>query len=392
MRILVAISGGVDSAVVAALLKKQGHEVIGVHLKFWSEDFQPSGSEKLPENKCCSLEASEAARSVAATLDIPFYVLNFRKDFKKKVVDYFLKTYGQIKTPNPCVMCNREIKFGKLLTKMKELGCEKIATGHYARVRAGPAHRSLGVGGKLLRGIDTDKDQSYFLSRLTSEKLKHILFPLGAMRKSEVKKLAKKFGFEKIGGKKESQGTCFFAEKEPRNFLLRNLPKKVLKPGKIRTLAGEVVGKHKGLPLYTIGQRRGVELGGMSEPYFVAGFDLKKNELIVTPDHELFTKELKAKNLNWFGLPPKDDTKLLAQIRYRSAAANGNIHLLPPCKKPRSDQIIPLSQRGKRAEQAGGFEKGLAVFNFTTPQRAITPGQIVAFFRYQTCIGSGEIC
>lgn len=354
MKILTAISGGVDSAVVAALLKKQGHEIIGVHLKFWSEDFQPANSDKLPENKCCSLEASEAARSVAEKLEIPFYILNFREDFKNKVVDYFLETYAKNKTPNPCVMCNREIKFGKLLQKMRELGCTKIATGHYARIR----------GKKLMRGIDEEKDQSYFLSRLTSEKLKHILFPLGAMRKSEVRELAQKFGFEKIGGKKESQGTCFFPEKEPRDFLLRNLPKQVLRHGKIRTLDGEVVGEHKGLPLYTVGQRRGVELGGMSEPYFVAGFDLKKNELIVAPDRELFTKSLKAKNLSWSGESPKDGTKMLAQIRYRSPAASGKIFL----KKNRTS------------------------FEFDEPIRAITPGQTIAFYRGQTCLGSGEIC
>ena len=353
-KILVAISGGVDSAVVAALLKKQGYEIIGVHLKFWHENFQPENSDKLPENKCCSLEASEAARSVAEKLKIPFYVLNFREDFKNKVVDYFLATYAKVKTPNPCVMCHREIKFGKLLIKMKELGCEKIATGHYARVR----------NKKLMRGIDTEKDQSYFLSRLTSEKLKHILFPLGGMRKSEVKKLAKKFGFEKIGGKKESQGTCFFPEKEPRDFLLRNLPRKLLQPGKIRTTDGKVVGGHRGLPLYTIGQRRGVELGGMSEPYFVAGFELKKNELIVAPDRELFTKSLKAKNLSWSGESPKDEAKMLAQIRYRSPAASGKIF----------------------------FRKTRAVFEFTQAQRAITPGQTIAFYRGQTCLGNGEIC
>jgi len=365
MKILVALSGGVDSSVVAALLKKRGHEVIGVHLKFWSEGYQPDGA-KLPENKCCSLEASEAARSVAAKLNIPFYVLNFRDDFKNKVVDYFLGTYAKNKTPNPCVVCNREIKFGKLLKKMKELGCEKIATGHYARIR----------GGKLLRGADEEKDQSYFLSRLSSEQLKHVLFPLGGMKKGEVKKLAKQFGFEKIGGKKESQGACFFAEKEPRGFLERNLPKKLLKPGKIRTVEGKVVGEHKGLPLYTIGQRRGVDLGGMAEPFYVAGFDLRKNELIVGEDAKLFTDKLKAKNVSWFGTAPKSNEKLLAQIRYRSPAAEGSIRLLP------------LSQRGKQAKRAGG----LVIFEFTKPQRAITPGQTVAFYHGKTCVGSGEIC
>lgn len=362
MKILVAISGGVDSAVVAALLKKRGHEVIGVHLKFWSESVaNPSDiwgvnstNSKLPENKCCSLEAAEAARSVAAKLDIPFYVLNFREDFKKSVVDYFLTTYGKNKTPNPCIICNRDIKFGKLLKKMRELKCDKLATGHYARIRSN----------KLIRGLDKDKDQSYFLSRLTGEKLKNILFPLGGMQKSEVKKLAKKFGLEKIGGKKESQGTCFFPEKEPREFLLRNLPKQLLRPGNIRTLEGKVVGKHRGLPLYTIGQRRGVELGGMSEPHFVASFDLQKNELIVAPDRDLFAERLKAKNLSWTNKAPKDGERILAQVRYRSAAEPGRVFV----------------------------SKTRVTFEFEKPIRAITPGQTVAFFRGQTCLGSGEIC
>jgi tRNA-uridine 2-sulfurtransferase len=355
LKILTAISGGVDSAVTASLLKKQGHKIIGVHLKFWSENFQPTDSttNKLPENKCCSIAASEAARSVAKQLQIPFYILNFREDFKKKVVDYFLKTYAKNQTPNPCAICNREIKFGKLLQKMHELGCDKVATGHYARIRKG----------KLLRGIDSEKDQSYFLSRLTGEKLKSILFPLGGMQKSEVKKLAKKFGFEKIGSKKESQGTCFFPEKEPREFLKRNLPKKLFRPGNIRILDGKIVGKHHGLPLYTIGQRRGVKLGGMPEPFFVAGFDLKKNELIVSPDRELFSKTLKAKKINWFGEAPAEGSKLLVQIRYRSEAATAQIF----------------------------FKKTFLEVRFDSPQRAITPGQIVAFYIRNTCIGSGEI-
>lgn len=369
-KILIALSGGIDSAVAAALLRKRGHQVVGVHLKFWNENFQPTGSAKVPENKCCSIEALEAARNVAEQLKIPFYVLNFREPFKRKVVDYFLKTYAAIQTPNPCVVCNREIKFGRLLTKMRELGCEKLATGHYARTRAG----------QLLRGVDTEKDQSYFLSNLTSEKLKHILFPIGNYRKAEVRKLAKQFGFTKLGSKKESQGTCFFPEKEPQDFLVRNLPKKLLKPGKIRTLDGKVVGEHKGLPLYTIGQRRGVELGGMSEPYYVAGFDQKKNELIVAPDCELFAKELRVKQLNWIGQAPKPGTKLLAQIRYRSPAVPATI--ISPFRK---GACPPKSRLAGRRRGLGGVE-------FTSPQRAITPGQTVAFYHGQTCLGSGVIC
>ncbi|MFH1375068.1 MAG: tRNA 2-thiouridine(34) synthase MnmA [Patescibacteria group bacterium] len=375
MKILCALSGGIDSAVAAALLCQRGHKVIGVHLKFWMENFEPKQSAKVPENKCCSLEALEVARSTAEKLKIPFYVLNFREPFKRKVVDYFLRTYARSETPNPCVVCNREIKFGRLLTKMRELGCEKLATGHYARVRAG----------QLLRGVDTEKDQSYFLSNLTSAKLKHILFPIGNYKKSAVRKLARKFGLGKLGAKKESQGTCFFPEKEPQDFLARNLPKKLLKPGKIKTRNGEVVGAHRGLPLYTIGQRRGVELGGMAEPYYVAGFDKKKNELFVAPDRELFSKELKVKNFSWIGRPPKSGTKLLAQIRYRSPAVPATISS-PPYKGGLPAEV-PL---GGTKAGLGGICKGVVIF--TSPQRAITPGQTVAFYRGQTCLGSGVIC
>jgi tRNA-uridine 2-sulfurtransferase len=352
LKILTAISGGVDSAVVTALLKKRGHEIIGVHMKFWHEDFQPVGS-KLPENKCCSVSASEAARSVAEKLQIPFYVLNFRDDFKKKVVDYFLKTYEKNKTPNPCAICNREIKFGKLIKKMRELDCDKIATGHYARVR----------GNKFMRGLDTEKDQSYFLSRIASENLKNIIFPLGNMQKSEVREFAKNFGFANINKKKESQGTCFFPEKEPREFLKRNLPKKFLCSGNIRTRDGKIVGEHQGLPLYTIGQRRGVELGGMPEPYFVAGFDMNNNELIVAPDCELFSRTLRAEKLNWFGDVPVDGSRLLVQVRYGSEAASAGIF----------------------------FKKSFLQVVFDVPQRAITAGQVVVFYRGKVCVGSGEI-
>ena len=357
MKILIALSGGIDSSVTAALLKKQGHQLIGIHLKFWNENFQPKG-ESLPENKCCSLSALESARSVAAKLDIPFYVLNFREPFYKHVVKNFLKTYASGETPNPCVICNREIKFGHLVKKMHELGYDKIATGHFARIS------KTGNTYNLQRGKDKAKDQSYFLSNLTQAKLKHTLFPLGNKTKPEVRELAKNFGFEKkLSTKKESQGTCFFPEKEPQNFLMRNLPKSALKSGPIKTLERKTVGQHKGLSLYTIGQRRGVDLGGMSEPYYVAGFDRKNNILLVGPNSQLFNKALKAKNLNWISKSPKSDTKILAQIRYRSPAEPARITL----------------------------KKTIAIVEFTKPQRAITPGQTIAFYEGQTCLGSGII-
>jgi len=338
LKILCAISGGVDSAVAAALLKKRGNEVVGIHLDLFENEHSEA----------------ERAREIAAKLSIPFYILNFREDFKKKVIANFLKNYAANHTPNPCVICNREIKFGKLLAKMRELKCEKLATGHFARIR----------GGKLLRGVDAGKDQSYFLCRLTVEKLSKIIFPIGNLKKSEVKRLAQKFGFANLEAKKESVGVCFLANSGVGEFLLKNLPKKIFRRGKIRTLAGKIVGEHRGLPLYTIGQRRGVELGGMREPFYVAGFDVKKNELLVAPDAELFAEKLRAKNLSWLNSPPRNGERILAQIRYRAPTASGKIF----------------------------FGKTDARFEFDSPQRAITPGQTVAFFRRKTCLGGGEIC
>ncbi|MCK5472217.1 tRNA 2-thiouridine(34) synthase MnmA [Candidatus Gracilibacteria bacterium] len=337
MKILCAISGGVDSAVAAHLLQKRGYEVVGIHLNL----FDGENSE------------AERAREVAAKLKIPFYILNFREDFKKKVIANFLKNYAGNRTPNPCVICNREIKFGKLLTKMRELKCEKLATGHFARIR----------NGRLLRGMDTEKDQSYFLCRLTAAKFSKIIFPLGGLKKNEVKKIAKKIGMENRSEAKESAGICFLTDGGVDEFLLKNLPKKLFRRGKIRALDGKIVGEHRGLPLYTIGQRRGVELGGMHEPFFVASFNSKKNELLVAPNVKLFGKKLRVKNLSWLNSPPRNSEKILAQIRYRSPAASG---------------IIFFGKTGAR-------------FEFDSPQRAIMPGQTVAFFQGKTCLGGGEI-
>lgn len=337
MKILVAISGGVDSAVAASILKSKKHELVAIHLNLFGEK-----------------KEVEAARTVAARLEIPFYVLNFRADFQKKVVANFLENYSKNRTPNPCSICNREIKFGKLFQKMRELKCERLATGHFAKIK----------NDKLLRGVDREKDQSYFLARVAAKKFAKVIFPLGELTKNKVKKVATKTGFRNLATKKSSAGICFLQKTELEKFLVKNLPKKFFKNGKIRTLDGKIVGEHRGLPFFTIGQRRGVELGGMPRPHFVVGFDLKKNEIIVAENEKLFTKKLRAKNLNWLGDPPKNGARILAQIRYRSPAVRGKIL----------------------------FCKNHATFEFDEKVRAITPGQTAAFFRGNVCLGGGEIC
>jgi len=337
VKVLVAISGGVDSAVAAAILKNKKTELIAVHLDLFGRT-----------------DEIEMARAITAKLKIPFYVLNFRKEFKQKVIADFLQNYSKNRTPNPCVICNREIKFGKLFHKMRELKCDRLATGHFART----------YGGKLFRGSDTTKDQSYFLCRLKKEKLRKIIFPLGNLRKSEIKKMATKMEFKKIVEKKESSGICFLEGTEINDFLRKNLSAKIFRPGKIRTSTGKIVGEHHGLPLYTIGQRRGVALGGMPEPFFVSGFNFAKNELIVAPDQELFGKKLIAKKLSWIDKTPKNGERIWAQSRHRASAEPGQIFL----------------------------SKTRATFEFTEPVRAITPGQTVVFFRGSICLGGGEIC
>ncbi|MFH0833993.1 MAG: tRNA 2-thiouridine(34) synthase MnmA [Patescibacteria group bacterium] len=337
MKILVAISGGVDSAVAAALLQKQKHQLIAVHLDLFGRTHEV-----------------EAARAVAAKLGIPFYVLNFRQDFERKVIRNFLANYAQNRTPNPCSICNREIKFGKLLQKMRELGCAKLATGHFAQIK----------NGKLVRGSDAEKDQSYFLSRVPAERFGKILLPLGGMTKAAVKKIAEKIGFAPLAAKKSSAGICFLRGIDLEKFLLENLPKKIFKKGLIRNSDGKIVGEHRGLPFFTIGQRRGVELGGMPRPHFVVGFDRRKNEIVVSEDAELFARKVRVKNLNWLGAPPKNGAQILAQIRYRHPAEPGKIFL------------------GKMR----------TTFEFAEPVRAITPGQTIAFFRKNICLGGGEIC
>ncbi|MBZ9577733.1 tRNA 2-thiouridine(34) synthase MnmA [Patescibacteria group bacterium] len=330
-KVIIAISGGIDSSVAAALLKRDGFDVVGVFMKLW-----PSFDEK-------------RAKRVAKKLGIPFYVFNFEKEFKKRIVDYFLKEYKKGRTPNPCVVCNKEIKFGILLNKALSLEADYVATGHYVRRK----------GNKLLKGKDKEKDQSYFLWQLDQKILGKILFPIGDYTKTEVRELAKKFKLPVLDIP-ESQEICFI-QTTTVDFLKKHLK---LEPGKIIDNKGKVIGQHRGLWFYTIGQRKGIELP--KGPFYVLDKDLKKNVLIITKNKkDLYKKELIAKNVNWVSdKEPKMPLKVKARIRYRHSEVSATI------KKQKNGRIKVVFSRG---------------------QRAVTPGQSVVFYKGQELLGGGII-
>ncbi len=355
-KVIVAMSGGVDSSVAAALLKKQGYFVIGVFMKFWKGG-------KDGENRCCSVESEKLARSVAKKIGVPFYVLNVEKEFKKKVVDYFLKEYKAGNTPNPCVVCNKEIKFGLLIEKALKLGADFVATGHYARFcreTRNPKSEIRNYEYKLLKGRDKDKDQSYFLWQLNQRQSKHILFPVGDYTKTQVRVLAKKFKLP-TAETPESQEVCFI-QNTTNDFLKKYLK---VKPAKIIDKLGKILGEHQGLWFYTIGQRKGLEIP--QGPYYVVEKALKKNILVVSKDQkDLLKKELVAENVNWIsGKESKLPLKLKAKIRYRHNLADAAIiqHLTP-----NTYHIV-----------------------FKKPQKAITPGQSAVFYKGMELLGGGVI-
>jgi tRNA-specific 2-thiouridylase len=345
-KVLVLMSGGIDSSVAAALLKKEGFEVIGAFMRLAN----------LPRFD----EAKERAEKVAKILKIPFYVFNLEKEFKKKIIDYFLKEYKAGNTPNPCVLCNKEIKFGLILEKALNLGVDFVATGHYARIK-GIRNKELGIREfKLLRAKDKNKDQSYFLWMLNQEHLKRILFPIGNYTKEEVKNFAKKFKLPVLKAKKSVE-VCFI-EKTVNDFLRKYLKEK---PGKIVDTKGKVLGEHKGLWFYTIGQRKGI---GLSRgPWWVMEKDLKKNLLIVTKNEKnLLRDELFCKDVNWIsGKEPKLPLEVKAKIRYRTNFVKATIY-------PIKNKIYKVV--------------------FKKPQRAITPGQSVVFYKGEEVLGGGIIC
>jgi tRNA-specific 2-thiouridylase len=349
-RVVVALSGGVDSSVAAAILKREGYEVIGVTMRLWTEE---GGSSSSPHRRCCSPEEVEDARRVCQILDIPFYVLNFEPQFQTCVVDYFCREYLQGRTPNPCLACNKWIKFDSLLNKALALGAEYLATGHYARIE-----RS-NEGYLLLKGIDSAKDQSYVLYTLGQKELEHLMFPMGLYNKSQARRLAQEMGLP-VWNKAESQETCFIFNGDYRQFLAeRGTPQ----PGDIVNAEGKVLGRHSGIAFYTVGQRRGLGLVSQ-ESLYVLSIDPDSNRIVVGTNNELLCNELFASEVSFVsGEPSHEPIYVTAKIRYKSPEAKAMLY-------PQGPQ---------------------ARLVFEEPQRAITPGQAVVFYRDDALLGGGII-
>jgi tRNA-specific 2-thiouridylase len=374
-KVICAMSGGVDSSVAAALLKRAGFDVIGVFMKFWKSRINAdSGADLRGYNRCCSSEAEIRARKVAKILKIPFYVFDFSKEFKERIVDYFLEGYKKGITPNPCVVCNKEIKFGLLLEKALALDADFVATGHYAKIkeiRENSCSNSCRFA--IQRAKDKEKDQSYFLWMLNQKQLKRTLFPIGDLTRKEVENLAKKFRLPVFKAKKSVE-ICFI-QTTINDFLKKYLREKsgpVVE--QVHYGVKKIVGQHRGLWFYTIGQRKGILLSG--GPHFVLDKDLKKNLLVVTKnERDLYKKELICKNVNWIlGKEPKLPMEIKAKIRYRTEFAKATIH-------------STFSHLRKCANIKNKVYKVV----FENPQRAITPGQSVVFYKGQELLGGGII-
>lgn len=352
--VVVGMSGGVDSAVTALILKEQGYNVIGLFMHNWEEEDNTGH---------CTAEVDFTdVRRVCSQIDIPYYSVNFAKQYMDRVFSYFLDEYKKGRTPNPDVLCNREIKFGPFLQYALEMGADYVATGHYADVE-----RKDGLT-YLLKAKDSNKDQTYFLNQLNQEQLKNVMFPLGNMEKSEVRKIADKYNLVNAK-KKDSTGICFIGERKFREFLQTYLPNQ---KGKIKDLQGNIVGEHLGLMYYTIGQRRGLDIGGRAggngERWFVVKKDLENNVLYVSQGEdeasELYSNGLVSYNINWIPkVPDKEEFTCFAKFRYRQ-----------------DEQKVKVK-----------IEKDRVIVNFFEKQRAITEGQYVVFYDERCCLGGGVI-
>lgn len=347
-RIAVGMSGGVDSAVAALLLKRQGYDVIGVFMKNWDDT---------EDDECTAAEDYDDVRAVCETIGIPYYTVNFQKEYWERVFTHFLDEYKKGRTPNPDVMCNSEIKFAAFKDFTRQMGAARFATGHYVRV----SHEN---GVHLLKGSDGAKDQSYFLCMLSREQLNNAVFPIGDMVKPDVRRLAAEAGIS-VAAKKDSTGICFIGERKFREFLSRFLP---ACPGDMRTLDGEYIGRHMGLMYYTLGQRRGLDIGGRGtgERWFVVKKDLGNNILYVEQGADspaLYSSALLTEHFNFINEPDASSFICNARFRYRQP-----------------DQAVRAEKRG-----------GRLFIEFNEKQRAVTPGQYAALYIGDECIGGGVI-
>lgn len=349
--VVVAMSGGVDSSVTAALLKQQGYRVIGMMLRLWSEPGMQDS------NRCCTPDAMAQARRVAAILEIPFYAVDAQEIFREVVVEFFIDGYAKGETPNPCILCNKQIRWSYLYDRARAMGADYMATGHYARLEESHSGRY-----RLMKAVDTKKDQSYVLHILGQEQLAHALFPLGVYTKPEVRGLANKFGLP-VAERADSQDLCFVGGGDYRHFLQRIAPQ-TEQPGPILTRTGMQVGEHKGLAFYTIGQRKGLGIASPS-PLYVVAKDLRQNAVIVGEANELGKSELVAGPVHWVsGEPPERAIRAQVKIRYKAQESPA--------------LVTPL-------------EDGKAHVRFDEPQRDITPGQAAVFFADEECLGGGFI-
>ncbi len=351
-RVVVGMSGGVDSSVAAALLLRQGYEVIGVTLKMWPQDCT-----SIIEDKCCGPQAMADARNVAAKLGIPHYVIDETHDFTKIVIDYFTSEYQAGRTPNPCVLCNEKLKFGNLLQKALGLGASHIGTGHYARVERG------NNGYVLRRSLHLRKDQSYFLFSLSQEQLSHILMPIGSISKEEVRTIAKDMDL-RIHDKDESQDICFVPENDYASFLKSHLGQSEFHVGEIVHRDGRILGKHQGIELFTVGQRKGINVGSPT-PLYVVEIEPETRRVIVGNDEELWHSAYRVERCSW----GKDGevvpgTSVMAKIRHSHEGAMAKLY------------------------PEGG---GRVLVELEEPQRAITPGQASVFYSGDTILGGGWI-